>query len=231
ASDLPRRQHGEPLPPRSRNRRPHAGGAAPRGLRPHAGGAMTARFLDVSAEQYHSDPCQQPSLSVSIATELILRSPLHAWQIHPRLGGLRRPTTEAMSDGTLIHALLLGKGEDRIAVLDVENFRTKAAQEARDAAIAIGRAVVKATDYEEAKGIVETLKGRIAKYGVVFDGLSEQVIEWHEPTEEDGDVLCRAMLDHLAVRFSNVTDATGYDVQTISPGGDRTILCLIPNSA
>src|SRR5438132_1009339 len=97
-------------------------------------GGMTARFLDCTQAEYFADPCEQPSLSVSIATELILRSPLHAWQIHPRLGGLRRPTTEAMENGTLIHALLLGKGENRIAVLDVKDFRTNAAKEARDAA-------------------------------------------------------------------------------------------------
>jgi hypothetical protein len=184
---------------------------------------MTARFLDVSIEQYIADPCEQPSLSVSIAAELINKSPLHAWQIHPRLGGLRRVATEAMTDGTLIHALLLGKGENRIAVLDVENFKTKAAQAARADAIVAGKAVVKVADYEAAKEVAKALKERMAKLGIVLDGLSEQVIEWHEPTEDEGDVLCRAMLDHLVVRFSNVTEATVFDVKTIRCGNQRTI--------
>jgi hypothetical protein len=46
----------------------------------------TARFLDVSTAEYHADPCAQPSLSASIARELIHKSPLHAWQVHPKLG-------------------------------------------------------------------------------------------------------------------------------------------------
>jgi len=184
---------------------------------------MTARFLDVTIEQYHADPCEAPSLSVSIAAELINKSPLHAWQIHPRLGGLRRAPTEAMTDGTLIHALLLGKGEDRIAILDVENFKTKAAQGARADAIIAGKAVVKATDYEAAKEVAKILKGKMAELGIVLDGLSEQAIEWLEPTEDEGDVLCRAMLDHLVVRFSNVTEATVFDLKSIRCANQRTI--------
>src|SRR4051794_7079341 len=109
-----------------------------------------ARFLDVTADEYHADPCEQPSLSVSIATEMTRRSPLHAWQLHPKLGGLRREPTSAMDDGTLIHALLLGKGLDRVAVFDVPDFKKKAAQEARDSATAEGKCVVKKSDFDSA---------------------------------------------------------------------------------
>jgi len=183
---------------------------------------VAGRFLDVTPEQYHRDPCERPSLSASIATELVQRSPLHAWQIHPKLGGLRRTATEALTDGTLIHALLLGAGEERIAVLNVSDFRTNFAKAARDAALLAGKAVVKAADYEAAKEVVEILKKRIAKLDIAFDGVSEQAIEWTEPTD-DGEVLCRGMLDHLVLRCGAVTTATVYDVKTIRSGDDRTV--------
>jgi hypothetical protein len=174
---------------------------------------MTARFLEVTVEQYHADPCEQPSLSSSIAHELIDRSPLHAWQIHPKLGGHRREASASMTDGTLIHALLLGQGEERIAVLDVPDFRTNAAKDARDKALAEGKCVVKKSDYDAALVVVDVLRERIAAQGIKLDGSSEEKIEWTQQTDE-GAILCRGMLDHLKLQQGRNPRATIYDVKT-----------------
>lgn len=190
---------------------------------------MSARILDVTPEQYHADPCETPSLSASAAKDLILQSPLHAWQFHPRLGKLPRKPSDSMDDGTLIHALLLGKGMERIAVLDVKDFKTNAAKELRDAALAEGKCVVKVVDYGVAVAVAAKLKERIAKFGIAFDGLSEQCIEWTEPTEEEGDVLCRSMLDHATVRYSAAPSATIYDVKTIRSADALSIQRAILN--
>jgi hypothetical protein len=183
----------------------------------------TARFLDVSTAEYHADPCAQPSLSASIARELIHKSPLHAWQVHPKLGNLQREETESASDGTLIHALMLGEGMDGIAVLDVKDFRTKAAQEARDAAAAAGKTVVKAADFAAAEIVADELKVRLARKGIKLTGSSEQKVQWTEETEEDGSVLCRGMIDHLVMHFTDVTGATIYDLKTIRSAHPKTV--------
>lgn len=181
-----------------------------------------ARFLDVTTAAYHADPCERPSLSSSVACEIVSRSALHAWQVHPKLGGLRREATAATNDGTLIHALLLGEGDDQIAVLDVENFRTNAAKEKRDAALAAGKTIVKAADYDAAKDVAELLRKRLAGRGIVFDGRSEAKIEWAEETDE-GPVLCRGMLDHHKVRFGAIPSATIYDLKTIRSCAERMV--------
>lgn len=185
--------------------------------------SFNGRFLDCTTAQYHADPCETPSLSASIATEMIQRSPLHAWQMHPRLGGVRREATDATNGGTLHHALLLGAGAEQLAVLDVNDFRTNAAKAVRDEALAAGKTVIKKADFDEAQNAVEKIKERMAALGIVLDGTSEEKVEWVEETEEDGFVICRGMLDHLIIKFDPVAQATVYDVKTIRSADLRTI--------
>lgn len=172
------------------------------------------RFLECDTDAYYADPCETPSLSQSTATELILRSPLHAWQHHPRLGKLRRESTGAMDDGTLTHALLLGKGLEDIKVLDVDSFRTNAAKAARDEAIAAGKTVVKASEYEAAIDVAKILRRRAADFGIALGtDNAEEKIEWTEETPE-GSVLCRGMLDHVVFNSAGGMGATIIDLKT-----------------
>ena len=67
-------------------------------------------YYDLPEHEYHSDPCDSPSLSASIAQTIVLESPAHAWLQHPRFGGKQIEPTKEMDRGTLVHALLLGKG-------------------------------------------------------------------------------------------------------------------------
>ena len=69
---------------------------------------MTASILNVSESEYRADPLSVPSLSASIAKVLIMESPAHAYDIHPKLGNRARKPSAAMDEGTLIHTLLLG---------------------------------------------------------------------------------------------------------------------------
>ena len=88
----------------------------------------------MKADQYHSSP----GLSASLAKTLLAKSPYHAWMQSP-LNPDRNPLEASRLDiGTAAHALLL-EGRDVIAVCDYDDWRTKAAQAARDDARAIGR--------------------------------------------------------------------------------------------
>ena len=66
---------------------------------------------DITAADYHSDCCDEPSLSSSIAGLLIDQTPKHAWTAHPRLNPNFKPeSSPAMNLGSVAHELLLGKG-------------------------------------------------------------------------------------------------------------------------
>ena len=44
---------------------------------------MRTGIFTIPAADYHADPCEVPSLSASIASLLVNRSPFHAWSAIP----------------------------------------------------------------------------------------------------------------------------------------------------
>lgn len=166
---------------------------------------MSARILDVTPAAYHNDPCAVPSLSQSIATTLLTKSPAHAWTEHPRFGNRAREATAATDQGELIHALLLGKGT-AVEIIAADNFRTKLAQQLRDAAIEAGKIPMLERQYRSVEAAAETLRGNLAsEFGIEFNGRSEVPIEWDEPGA-DGPVTCRGLLDHVILDDGRILD-------------------------
>jgi hypothetical protein len=173
----------------------------------------SARILDVTEDQYHSDPCATASLNQTIAKILLEQSPLHAWCAHPKLGGLENSAddgeedTDATRGGKVIHKLLLGKGCD-IEVINVDAYRTNAAKAARDEAIAAGRVPMKAKQYDDLCAAAETIKGNLALEGIDLgdpDGQSEVAIEWAEQGEH-GPVTCRCRVDRIHLNRGVIWD-------------------------
>lgn len=193
---------------------------------------MNAQLLTLSDADYFADKVlpDTPTLSQSIAKLLVDQSPLHAWAAHPRLGNCAdRESTKALDDGTLMHHMLLGTGEGSVVLIDADNFRTKAAQEARDAATAAGLLPVLASKHAALQASVGMMRDRMADAGVdmdLFDAAqSEAGILWYE----DG-VACRGRMDKLHVERRTIFDvkksrsahplacarhmlAYGYDIQ------------------
>lgn len=126
-------------PARSRKRAPPAPEpqAAPAAL-----GApvpvFTTGWHELDEAVYHADPCPLPSLSSSIARQVIGRSLMHAWRAHPR-SPLFEPTIVGTSAdrGSAAHMALFGGRA--IETIEADDWRTAAAREARDAARARGR--------------------------------------------------------------------------------------------
>lgn len=154
-----------------------------------------AHRLTVTADEYHGDPCEVPSLSASIGTLLVDRSPKHAWQAHPRFGSTPKVATPSMDRGTLIHRLVLGAGAE-IAIVDAPDYRTNAAKADRDAARKEGKIPVLAEAYSDAIAVAEVLKVRLAEFDVRFTGDSEVPIAWEQDTPH-GRIWCRGLLDHV----------------------------------
>src|SRR4051812_46738879 len=94
-------------------------------------------YLDVAANDYHADPCPAPSLTQSVAKILLAKSPLHAWHAHPRLNPDYQHNDDTKFDvGNIAHKMLLGRGK-QIEVLEFDDWRTKAAKEAREKAASV----------------------------------------------------------------------------------------------
>jgi hypothetical protein len=166
-----------------------------------------ARILSVSDVSYYGDPCERPSLSQSIAHTLLTKSPLHAWQEHPRLGGVRRGATASMRKGSLVDSLLLGDGSE-IVVIDAPDFRTKEAQKLRDAALAQGKTPILPKELEPARETVDSIRASLEGHGIELAGHSQFAVEWTEDTIH-GPIFCRGKLDHFSLETRTI-----YDLKT-----------------
>ena len=158
-------------------------------------------YRNVNSEDYFADPAPVPSLSQSIAKLLIDHSPLHAWTCHPRLNPDWAPDTEKKFDlGNAAHKLLIGAGKN-IAVLEYDNYLTKAAKADRDAAIAEGKSPILGHQFARADRMVKAAREQLElRAGELqcrlFDpeiGAGEAVIVWRE-----GEIWARQMLDWLS---------------------------------
>lgn len=185
--------------------------------------SSTARILQCTEAEYFADPCATPSLSQSIAHTMLARSPLHAWAEHPRLGNCAEATTtKALDAGQLIHKLLLGAGRE-IEVVQAPDWRTKAAQQQRDEAVAAGRLPVLEHAFANAKQCTEVVLQRMAEAGVNMTDFecaqSEVSVEWREGVIGGGTVLCRGRMDKLLL---GDTRAVVFDVKKIRSAEPRT---------
>lgn len=163
-------------------------------------------YPDITHEAYHADPCDKPSLSASLSKILLARSPLHAWCAHPRLNPDYEHEEKAVFDvGTAAHEAVL-QGIDRMVIVVADDWRTKAAKEARDQARAAGKIPVLTKHGDAIYAMTDALTAAMANCpdlnGITLaDGKAEQTLIW-----QDGKVTCRSRLDWLASDHSLILD-------------------------
>lgn len=155
-------------------------------------------YPEISSADYFADPCPAPSLTQSMAKILLDQSPLHAWHAHPRLNPDFRADEDTKFDvGNVAHKLMIGRGKD-IVVLDFDDWRTKAAKEAREAAAAAGKVAVLGKTVSRAERMVKAAREQLNHRGIDWlfsefgDGQGEVVAAWQE-----GDIWLRQMIDWL----------------------------------
>jgi hypothetical protein len=154
-------------------------------------------YLDVAANDYHADPCPAPSLTQSVAKILLAKSPLHAWHAHPRLNPDYQHNDDTKFDvGNIAHKMLLGRGK-QIEVLDFDDWRTKAAKEAREKAAGVGKLAVLGKHAARADRMAIAAREQLELRGLghLFGaaGDSEVVVAWQE-----GKIWLRQMVDWLS---------------------------------
>lgn len=175
--------------------------------------SLGAGMHTMTAEAYHADPCAEPSLSSSLAQVLLTESPYKAWWSHPKLNPDFRAKHEDKFDiGTASHAMLLENDATKIVIVEADDWRTKAAREARDAANAAGKTALLARHSEAVRRMVEIAKTFIAKSEIAeywSQAESEQTIIWRE-----SGVWLRCRIDRRALNarclidYKSTTDAS-----------------------
>jgi PDDEXK-like domain of unknown function (DUF3799) len=170
-------------------------------------------YPNISAADYHADCCPEPSLSQSLAKILIARSPLHAWYAHPRLNPDWQPYEPTKFDlGNAAHKLMLGRGKD-FEVLDFENWLTKAAKEAREAAHKAGKVAILREQFTRAQRMVvaghEQLELMPPPADTLFGrkGNGEICIAWNE-----GNTWFRQLIDWMSSDGTIVGDYKTTDM-------------------
>lgn len=179
---------------------------------------------NIPHEVYHSDPCETPSLSVSIAKILLGQSPAHAFFAHPRLGGAKRKekSSAVIDRGTLIHDLLLDGGPG-YEIVEADNWTTKAARAERDQIRQEGKIPVLSHVYEEAVSAVGFIAHQLDLTGMP----KEQTFVWLQPTtgtrcrgrRDLWDEASKTIIDFKTCKNANAASSPtnilkmGYDIQ------------------
>lgn len=187
-------------------------------------------IYDIPAADYHADPCPRPSLSSTIARELIAKSARHAFWAHPRLNPAYEPAHEERFDvGAAAHAFML-EGDSAFAFVEAPDWRSKLAQAARDDARSRGKVPLLTRQWADIQAMVTAANEQLDRHEdpprPLKDGRPEESLVWLE-----GDVWCRARLDWLHKDnrtiddlkttsasanpevFSRTLFGSGYDVQ------------------
>lgn len=108
---------------------------------------------DMSPTQYHGIT---EGLSVSRAKALLDEGGPAIFRHRETVG---QPHSTAFDLGAMAHALVLGKGDERLVLVDADSWRTKAAREERLRIRRLGMTPVLAGEVEEAKRMAEVLDG------------------------------------------------------------------------
>jgi PDDEXK-like domain of unknown function (DUF3799) len=182
---------------------------------------------------YLADPCPEASFSASCGKVALQLSPLHAWLSHPRLGNTAQKPSIKADFGSVVHELVLGNGS-QFRVMDVDDYRTKAAREMRDEAIAAGLTPIKSVDLERAKNAAESIRHTLSD--VLTEGVAEQTMIWrHErpSLDQDGwqrtkDIWCRARPDWWSVKTHRIFDLkiTGINMSKLDNTLHRHIFSM-----
>lgn len=111
-------------------------------------------LYDLAPDVYHGDPVPEGSMSVTRSKVLLTEGGAAKFAYRAQFGAENKPEFDF---GNLAHALALGKGAERLTVVDADSWRTKAAQAARDKAYAEGKSPVLKKDIHVAEDMAEQL--------------------------------------------------------------------------
>jgi PDDEXK-like uncharacterized protein DUF3799 len=164
-----------------------------------------AGFHSIPAAVYHGDPCRKPSLSSSVAAQIVNLSPAHVKASHPRLA--KHPPQESANDGmsfgSVVHELLLREGGG-FAVFPGKSWQGKEAAAFKLAAQLEGKTPIKKPDFARAQDLCSKVKRQLKAMRlshVLTEGQSEVAAIW-----KDGPSWLRAMFDRWIPERGEIWD-------------------------
>lgn len=206
-------------------------------------------YGDMPENEYHADPCPEPSLSRSTMRDLLSKSPAHVFHGSKRLNpDHEEPEPESKFDlGKAAHALLL-EGDDAMAVCNFDNWRTKDSQTKKAEARANGKIPMLPPDYLKTHDMVDAAIKQISECkelkvkDLKAEGKPEQTYIWKE-----GDVWLRVRTDWISndnklildykttgmlaapEKFAGHAISMGYDIQrALYPRGVEAVTGTLP---
>lgn len=139
-------------------------------------------YQDVSLDAYHQQLTPTPSMSASMAVEILEGCPRSLLQNSYLNPAHEREQKLEYNLGTAGHLALLEPDEwkERVVVVDADSYRTGAAREARDAAYAAGKTPLLLKHVDDVMGLrAAVLADPIAGKAFV-GGKSEQTVVWRD---------------------------------------------------
>jgi hypothetical protein len=134
-------------------------------------------LYDMTNEQYHADPVPGGSLSSSGAKKLIAKTPAHF-----KFDQDHQTHKDVFDFGTAAHSLVLEGDETGIVEVEANDWRTKAAQEAKTKAHAEGKTPLLSKDYQQVKDMAEAIKRHPEAVLLLSDGVAEKSGFWQHDT-------------------------------------------------
>lgn len=135
------------------------------------------------------------AFSSGLGQRILAQSPLHAWTESPWNPARKRDDSNTADIGTYAHACLLEGGHDALCVVEADDWRTKAAKDARDSARTAGLLPILTHKVAEVDSMVTAAKDYIASSelaGIFAEGQAETTLVW-----EHAGLLCKARPDWL----------------------------------
>lgn len=165
-----------------------------------------------------------PALSSGVAHTILAASPAHARFEQQN----ERVASSEMDIGTYAHAMLLEGGHDGLVVVEADDWRTKVAKEARDAARATGKTPILAHKLAAVETMVAAARAFLLSSelgGILDNGRAEQVLVWTE-TLDAGEIFCKARPDFLT---ENRAICLSYKTTGGSANPDAWIRAQLPS--
>jgi hypothetical protein len=170
-------------------------------------------IYDIPAEEYHSDPVTGGSLSSTGARKLL---PPSCPALFRHWADEGQEYKAVFDLGHAAHAEVLGVGAP-LAVVDADDWRTKAAKQQRDTAYAAGATPLLSNDYEQVQAMATALRQHPVA-GSLFTpgtGCAEKTLIWRD---REFGVWRRAMLDWFTVRGGRFIVVDYKSCRSAEPG-------------
>lgn len=160
---------------------------------------------EIPAEVYHGDCCIAPSLSASGAVEILDECPRMFWHNSYLNPEREIEDKRCFTLGTCAHMLFLEPHlmEEKVAIIDAENYRTKAAQELKKAAQDAGKLPILSHEFSDVLAMRRELFSHPVAGKAFQSGRAEQTLIWQD---EITGVWCKSRPDWIPTSGTYLID-------------------------